>query len=157
MVLVILPSEYQKALQFGVNRKAFVSLSDFREYTITCASRGNTGQLFPPFANLPFSSVLPSVGRIGIRRGKGEAYAPFPYRRMLIRVHGYMYIYPVCSSTISVPNHSEDNGRFSRLQFGVNRKVFVSFSDLREYTITQIKGVCLSPNLSISARLLHPS
>ena len=34
MVLVILPSEYQKALQFGVNRKAFVSFSDFREYTI---------------------------------------------------------------------------------------------------------------------------
>ena len=41
------------------------------------------------------------------------------------------------------------------LQFGVNRKVFVSFSDFREYTITQIMGVCLSPDLSIPARLLQ--
>ena len=33
MVLVILLSDYQKTLQFDVNRKAFVSFSDFREYT----------------------------------------------------------------------------------------------------------------------------
>ena len=43
------------------------------------------------------------------------------------------------------------------LQFGVNRKAFVAFSDFREYTITQVKGVCLSLNLSIAARLLQTS
>ena len=41
------------------------------------------------------------------------------------------------------------------LQFDVNRKAFVAFSDFREYTLTQVKGGCLSLNLSIAARLLQ--
>ena len=81
MVLVILPSEYQKTLQFGVNRKAFVSFSDFREYTITQvkdvhlgAKRGN----FPSFWKPPVLFCVAFCGTHWHPQGEGGGLCPLP-------------------------------------------------------------------------------
>ena len=82
MVLVILPSEYQKTLQFGVNRKAFVSFSDFREYTITqvkdvhlVAKRGNFSLLLQTSRSLLCCLLWDALASVG---GRGRLMPPSP-------------------------------------------------------------------------------
>ena len=104
MVLVILPSEYQKTLQFGVNRKAFVSFSDFCEYTITqmtgvclCPNLSISARLFADFQFFCWLKVV-------------SAFACFrliiPYHKTALRIYTQSY-----ASSVNFLFFPHDQGR----------------------------------------------